>query len=151
MKLKMLIVGTGLAVSGLAIACNVRAMPPFMVDVSLWDIAVEWAQGESNPASSAFLEELDSMGESAFGEAWVADNFVGYVYPKTSVGGVNGVTQVFVDEPCDQNAKEGASNAQSGGGGGGSGPPPTGGGSPGLPGYAAGDCGTVDVGDVEQV
>lgn len=133
-------------------------MPPFKVDVSLWDIAVQWAQGASNPASSAFLNELDSLGTGAFGSAWKADNFVGYVYPKTSVGGMSGATQVFVDKPCGQNAIEGAEQSSGDGGAGGGGSSGGGGGS-GSSGGASlapgcyGDCGDHygDVGPIENM
>jgi hypothetical protein len=113
------------SVAGFAIACSVRAMPPFKIDVSLWDIAVAWFQGNrTNAANVAFLSNLDDQGKATFGASvWKQDNFQGYVYPTATIAGTTGATQVYVDKPCDQLAKDQAGSGTeyvggSGGGGG---------------------------------
>lgn len=107
-------------ISPIAIACTVVAIAPLKIDVSLWDIAVEWFQGNrDNPANGAFLSDLDSKGEAMYGKAaWRANNYQGYVYPTASVAGTTGMTQIYVDIPCGETAREDAGTWQGPGGGG---------------------------------
>ena len=96
-----------------------KPLPPFQIEVSLWDMAVAWYQGyRDNAASAAFLANLDEQGEKTFGtDAWRRDNFVGYVYPKTSVAGAKGLTRILFDKPCNTKAIDSAPKTDSGGGG----------------------------------
>lgn len=109
--------------TGIALGCALKSLPPFKVDVSLWDIAVAWFQGASNPSSAAFLSNLDEQGQETFGaQAWHSDNYVGYVYPKVAVGGMSGASQIFINKPCNSKAIDSATRDSGGGGGGGGGP-----------------------------
>jgi hypothetical protein len=57
------LVGISLFV-GAAVACAVHAMPPYKVDVSLWQIATAWSAGNrTSAANAAFLSSLDEMGK----------------------------------------------------------------------------------------
>ena len=117
--------------TGLAFACAVRALPPFKVDVTLWDIAVAWANGNRTDAANvAFLSQVDDLGTKTFGAtAWKRDNFVGYIYPTATIAGSSGATQVYFDKPCDELAvgQKGSGTSYLGGGGGGGGGGGTGG------------------------
>lgn len=110
-----------LLVSGIAIACAMKAMPYVgIIEVSLWDIAVAGAQGYSNPARAAALKNLDDKASDVVGDAdWKANNYKGNVTYKVG----NGVAIVAEDKPCDKLMKEttpkgGASSGSTGGGSG---------------------------------
>lgn len=112
----------GLAVTGVAVAaCVMKPMPPMVVSVSFWDVAVASVEGYSNPARAAALKNLDDAGASAVGATnWKANNYIGPVTYKVG-SGANIVTE---DKPCDKNAIDSesadaeAGTASSGGGGG---------------------------------
>lgn len=120
-------------------ACTIRALPPFKIDVSLWDIAVAWFNGAgSNAVSAAFLSNVDDQGEEVYGaETWFRDSFAGKVYPATSIAGFSGRTDVPIEKPCNAKAADGAMPGSSGGGSGDGDGNPVGGGSNPLEG-----CGT---------
>lgn len=99
MKSKVLLTVGILAASGIAVACAMKAMPPLIVSVSAYDLAVASAQGYTNPSRAAALKNLDQAGSSAVGAAtWKSNNYIGPVTYKVG-SGANIVTE---DKPCDK-------------------------------------------------
>ena len=139
-------------VSATAIACTIRAMPPFMISISWYDVAVATVQGYSNPMQAAMLKNLDSAGENLFGSAWKTDQFNDYItYTTPSIMGAQGTHIQYTEKECNKKAIENASKGSTGstasGGGGGyswSGGRVYGGGT------CLYGCGTVTVGDPEN-
>ena len=66
MKKSISVIGL-MTISGLTLACTLKFLPPFKIDVSLWDIFIAWTQDYQNPARAAAMQELDRQGEEAFG------------------------------------------------------------------------------------
>ncbi|HET6891223.1 MAG TPA: hypothetical protein VFH31_08995 [Pyrinomonadaceae bacterium] len=121
-KSRIVLAGGSLVISGLAIACAMKAMPYLgIIDVSAWDIAVAGAQGYNNPARAAALKNLDEKAIEVLGEAeWKSNNYLGPVSYKIA----NSATIVTEDKPCDKLMKETAprsGSSPSGSSGGGSG------------------------------
>lgn len=119
-KSRIALAGGSLVISGLAIACAMKAMPYLgIIDVSAWDIAVAGAQGYSNPARAAALKNLDEKAIDLLGAVeWKSNNYLGPVSYKVA----NSATIVTEDKPCNKLMKEtapksgGSSSGSSGGG-----------------------------------
>jgi len=138
-------------------ACMTKPMPPYVVSVSIWDIAVAAFHGHSHPSRAAALTDLDEAAASDMymtDADWTSNNDVGNVtYQFWS-----GTALVTEDKPCDTKAIDalpvpGANNGANGANGASGG----GGGFRWYGGriYNSGSCvyncgGTVTVGDVEQ-
>ncbi|SDQ57061.1 hypothetical protein [Pseudoxanthomonas sp. CF125] len=122
-KSRVFLAGGSLVISGIAIACAMKAMPYLgLIEVSAWNIAVAGAQGYQNPARAAAMKKLDEKAVELLGEAeWRSNNYLGPVSYKF----VNSATIVTEDKPCNKLMKETApksgSNTSGSSGGGGSG------------------------------
>jgi hypothetical protein len=94
-------IAVGIAlVSGAAMACTMKAMPPLVVKVSLLDVAVAVFRGYDNPSRAAALLNLDEAASSAGVSDWQATNYKGSVTYRVG----NGVNIVTEDKPCDKKA-----------------------------------------------
>ena len=141
-----------LVASGVAWACTMKPMPPLIVPVSVWDIALAAFQGHANPSRAAAMANLDEAATSLLGASeWRANNYMGNVTYQFASGNA----LVTEDKPCDKDAVDSlpVPTGQSGatGGSGGSGGFRWYGGRI----YGGGGCiyncgGTVTVGELEQ-
>lgn len=93
----------GVLASGVAIACAMKPMPPFVIKVSLLNVAWKAFQGYDNPSRAAALDNLDDAAKDLLGAAeWKNNNYIGNVTYKFS----SGTALVTEDKPCDKDALE---------------------------------------------
>lgn len=101
-----------IALSGVVMACTMKAMPPMVINVSSLSIGIAAVQGYSNPSRAAALKKLDEVAGSIVGKAnWKANNFIGPVTYKFG----SGAHIVTEDKPCDKNAIDTQASSSSAG------------------------------------
>lgn len=102
---KIIAVGAaGLLASGLAWACTQKPMPPFVVNVSILNVAWMSFLGYDNPSRAAAMKNLDEQAVDRLGESeWRDNNYRGPVTYRVNGRGANIITE---DKPCNKMALE---------------------------------------------